>query len=58
MASKKTEKLDHFPDVRKMVYECKMFKIKLLRRRNEGECWSKMMKNWAIFKAPKNDLLR
>ena len=31
MASKKTEKLDHFPDVRKMVYACKMFKIKLLR---------------------------
>ena len=32
MTSKKTEKLDHFPDVRKMVYACKMFKINLLRR--------------------------
>ena len=36
MVSKKTEKLDHFPDVRKMVYVCKMFKIKLLRMCKEA----------------------
>ena len=35
LTSKNTEKLDHFPDVRKMVYECKMFKINLLRRFKE-----------------------
>ena len=58
MASKKTEKLDHFPDVRKMVYACKMFKIKLLRRCKKVNVGQKRFKNWAIFKAPKNELLR
>ena len=28
-------KRDHFPDVRKMIYGCKMLKIRLLRRREE-----------------------
>ena len=35
MTPENTEKLDHFPDVRKMFKDCKMFKIKLLQRCEE-----------------------